>query len=258
MWLCLVLFAALFAPRLSEIDPLQPVSDPLLSPRKHYPLGTDALGRDVWTRLLYGSRISAGASLLATAITLVAGGLIGLVAASLGGWIDRIILAGINAALAIPSLLLAMLLVAGLGPRLTTVILAVGFGGAPGFARMARSIFLQIRGQSFITAARALGADWKWISFFHLLPNSRSQLLSLTTTNIAWAFMGTTALTFLGLAGDPSIPEWGAMLDSGRIHILGSPWLAIWPGTAIALTILAIHAVGSHLGHAESNHPHFE
>jgi ABC-type dipeptide/oligopeptide/nickel transport system permease subunit len=199
-----------------------------------------------------------GASILATAITILVGGLTGLVAASLGGWVDRVILGVINSALAIPSLLLAMLLVAGLGPRLTTIILAVGFGGAPGFARIARSVFLQIREQSFITAARSLGADWKWISLYHLLPNSRSQLLSLSTTNVAWAFMGTTALTFLGLAGDPSLPEWGAMLDSGRIHILGSPWLAFWPGMAIAITILSIHTVGSYLGRAGPDQPYYE
>jgi peptide/nickel transport system permease protein len=156
-----------------------------------------------------------------------------------------------NSLLAIPGLILAMLLVAAMGPRLLTVILAVGFGGAPGFVRLSRTIFLQIRGQNYVTASIALGANRTWIAGHHILPNAKNQLLSLATTHYAWAFMGTTTLTFLGLAGDPSIPEWGVMLNAGRAHLIDAPWLAIWPGCAISLTILAVHRLGTWLSQME-------
>jgi peptide/nickel transport system permease protein len=247
-WLLIVLLVSVFGPAFSKLSPIQPVDTPLTPPSQHPPMGTDAFGRDLWVRMMYGSRTSPWTALLATAITVLVGGLVGLIAASVGGWIDQAILGVVNAALAIPRLLLAMLLVTGLGPSLSTVILAVGFGGAPGFTRLTRTIFLQIRERGYVQAAEALGASRTWNAIHHLLPNARDQILSLTTTHYAWAFMGTTTLTFLGMAGDPSIAEWGAMLDSGRLHLLEAPWVALWPGFAISFTILSIHVVGEWLG----------
>ncbi len=250
-WLILVLGVSILVPLFSDTDPRQPVSEPLLSPTEHPPLGTDALGRDVWTRIVHGGRISPGASLIAMILTVLVGGILGLVASSLEGWPDRVIVWLSNSFLAIPGLLLAMLLVAAMGPRLLTVILAVGFGSAPGFVRLARSVFLQIREQNYVTASIALGANRAWIAGHHILPNAKGQLLSLATTYYAWAFMGTTTLTFLGLAGDPSIPEWGVMLNAGRAHLIDAPWLAALPGCAISLTILAVHRLGAWLSQME-------
>lgn len=244
-WLMLVVGASLLAPVLSIHSPLIPISPALSHSAPGLPLGADALGRDFLSRLLYGGRLSLGASVLSSALGILAGGLAGLLAAAVGGAIERLILWTANAALAIPGLLLAMLLVAAMGPGMPTVILAVGLGGAPGMARITRSIFLQFRHSSFVDAAEALGAGRRWIAARHLLPNARPHLLSLATTNYAWAFMGITTLTFLGLAGDPSIPEWGAMLNDGRSHLFDAPHLAFWPGLAIALTILAIHTLGA-------------
>lgn len=244
-WLMLVFGVSVLVPLISDTNPRQPVSEPLQSPTQHPPLGTDALGRDVWTRIVHGGRISPGASLVAMLVTVIVGGILGLVASSLEGWPDRVIVWLTNSTLAIPGLLLAMLLVAAMGPRLLTVILAVGFGGAPGFVRLARTIFLQIREQNYVTASIALGANRAWIAGHHILPNAKGQLLSLATTHYAWAFMGTTTLTFLGLAGDPSIPEWGVMLNAGRAHLIDAPWLAILPGCAISFTILAVHRLGA-------------
>ncbi len=244
-WLTLAAGASLLAPLLAEHSPQIPVGPALAHSGPGLVLGADALGRDFLSRLLYGGRLSLGASVLASALGMIAGGMAGLAAAAVGGVIERLILWTANAALAIPGLLLAMLLVAAMGPGLPTVVLAVGLGGAPGMARITRSIFLQLRQSSFVSAAEALGAGRRWIAARHLLPNARPHLLSLATTNYAWAFMGITTLTFLGLAGDPSIPEWGAMLNDGRSHLFDAPHLAVWPGLAIGLTILAVHTLGA-------------
>ena len=252
-WLLLVFGVSIVVPMTSDTNPRQPVSEPLLSPAQHPPLGTDALGRDVWTRIVHGARLSPGASFFATVVTVLVGGTAGLIASSLGGWFDRVIVWLSNSLLAIPGLLLAMLLVAAMGPRLLTVILAVGFGGAPGFVRLSRTIFHQIRDQSYVTASIALGANRAWIAGHHILPNAKNQLFSLATTHYAWAFMGTTTLTFLGLAGDPSIPEWGVMLDAGRAHLIDAPWLALLPGCMISLTILAVHRLGAWFSQLEAD-----
>jgi ABC-type dipeptide/oligopeptide/nickel transport system permease subunit len=243
-WLCLAVSTSLLAPLLSMHGPELPVGPALSPSAPGLPLGADALGRDFLARLLYGGRLSLWASVLASALSLIGGGVAGLAAGALGGLIERLVLWSANAALAIPGLLLAMLLVAAMGPGLPTVVLAVGLGGTPGIARITRSIFLQLRQSSYVSAAEALGAGQRWIAIRHLLPNARPHLLTLATTNYAWAFMGITTLTFLGLAGDPSVPEWGAMLNDGRSHLFDAPHLALWPGLAIGLTILAVHALG--------------
>lgn len=247
LWLSFILIVSLLGPELSGRSPYQPVAEPLLSPNSHHPLGTDALGRDLLTRMMYGARYSPGLSLLALLITVSLGGLTGLAAAMLEGWVDRLIVWLSNAMLAIPGLLLAMLFVAGLGPGLPTVILAVGLGGAPGFSRLARTLFMQLRIRGYVDAAIAVGAGRQRIALRHILPNARGQLLSLATTHFAWAFLGITTLTFLGFAGDPSIPEWGAILNVARAHLIDTPRLALWPGLAISFTIMAVHHLGAWL-----------
>jgi peptide/nickel transport system permease protein len=244
-WLALVVILAIFAPLIAPANPYHPVADPLLSPHAHAPLGTDHLGRDLWSRLLFGCRISPGAALLSALLTLVLGSLLGISAAIFGGKIDRIMSAVVNAALAVPALLLAMLLVAGFGPGITTDILAIGLGGVPAFARVTRSICLQLMEKEYIYAAVALGATQPHIVFRHLLPNAAGQIVILATTHYAWAFMGITTLTFLGLAGDPSIPDWGAILNQGRSFLTQAPWFVLAPGSAITMTILAIHHIGA-------------
>lgn len=244
LWLAAIVLLALAAPIIASADPYKPISSLLQSPADHPLLGTDALGRDFFARISYGTRLSLSIPLLATLLTVLAGTFLSLTAIAVGGLSDRIILALTNAALAIPGLLLAMLLVAGFGPRLPTVVLAVGLGGIPGFVRLSRSIFLGIKEMGYIDAAYALGASRTRVALAHLLPNAAPQLFSLATTHFAWAFMGATTLTFLGLSGDPSFPEWGAMLNSGRMHLIQAPWLTIIPGILISLTILTVHYLG--------------
>jgi peptide/nickel transport system permease protein len=244
-WLMLIGLAALLAPLLSGADPIQPVGPPLAAPGVGFGLGTDALGRDLLTRMLFGARFSLVSGLLAASLAIGIGGAAGLAAAMQGGWIERAILWAANAVLAIPGLLLALMLLTALGPGVRTIVLAVGLGGAPGFARLARAAFLAARQSDFVRAAHALGAGPRWVALRHVVPNARTELLSLATIQFAWAFLGTTTLTFLGLAGNPSLPEWGAMLNDGRVHLIDAPHLALWPGAAITLTILSVQFLGN-------------
>lgn len=243
-WLGLVLAGALLAPVLTRIDPFQPVAPPLLAPSGLHWLGTDHLGRDLLARLLIGGRLSLGASAAASLLTVLLGVPLGFAAAVLGGAFDRAVRGLTNVLLAIPGLLFAMLLVAALGPGLPAVVLAVGIGGMPGFARLTRSYAQQLLQDGYVAASRSLGGGRGWIAFRHLLPNSLPQLIPLATTHFAWALLGITTLSFLGLAGDPSIPEWGALLNASRTHLLEAPWAALWPALAISLTILSVHAWG--------------
>lgn len=244
LWLAAIVTLAFIAPIITSADPYKPISSLLQSPTNHPPFGTDALGRDFFARVVYGARLSLSIPLLATLLTVLVGTTLSLAAIAIGGLSDRIILALTNAALAIPGLLLAMLLVAGFGPGLPTVVIAVGLGGIPSFIRLSRSIFQGIKEMGYIDAAYALGASRTRVALAHLLPNAAPQLFSLATTHFAWAFMGATTLTFLGLSGDPSFPEWGAMLNSGRMHLIQGPWLTIIPGILISLTILTVHYLG--------------
>lgn len=248
LWMVVIVFASLAAPLLASVSPLHPVAGPLTPPSSSALLGTDALGRDLWARLLYGGRVSLGASFLAVSLTILVGGLAGMAAALAGGWPDRIIVGMANSALAIPGLLLALLLVAAVGPGVPAVVMAVGLGGAPGFTRLARSVFLQVRQDGFVAAAAAMGADLAWIAGRHVIPNAQPQLVSLMATHYAWSLMGVVTLTFLGLGGDPTVPEWGAMLNAGRADLIGAPWAALWPALAISLTVLSVHTLADRIG----------
>jgi ABC-type dipeptide/oligopeptide/nickel transport system permease subunit len=247
LWLSIVVLGSILAPLLTTYDPLQPVGPALSTPQRQWLFGTDALGRDIWTRIIYGARLTLTASLFSASLSIILGCVVGVISSSAPNWADRLIMWLSNAVLSIPGLLLALILVAGLGPGLTTVVIAVGISGAPGFARISRTIFLQTRSQRYIQSARALGGDTLWIIRYHILPNALSQLFSFATVQAAWAFLGITTLTFLGLAGDPSTPEWGAMLNAGRLHLVEFPHLAIISGLTITLTIMSIHNLGAWL-----------
>jgi ABC-type dipeptide/oligopeptide/nickel transport system permease subunit len=245
LWLVVILIGSILAPLIAPQNPLQPVGPPLMSPSDAPPLGTDHLGRDLWSRIWYGGRNTLGASAIALLITIVLGSAIGLISARYGGPIDRWLSAAANTGIAIPGILLALLLVAALGPGFTTIVLAVGLGAIPGFSRLSRMTFIQIYREGYVAAAAALGAGSFRIASRHVLPNAFRRLLPLITTYFAWAMLGLTTLTFLGLAGDPSQPEWGVLLNTGRAYLFEAPWLALIPGLAISLTVIAVHAFGT-------------
>ncbi len=243
IWLLAIVGVALLAPMLSVNPPNQSLFEPLTPPGKGLLLGADALGRDFLARMMYGARLSLLLTGLAVAVTLIVGGLAGFSAAIIGGWYESAINWLSNVLLAIPGLLLAMLFVAAWGPGIAAVVLAVGIGFAPSFGRVTRTIVVKLLGEGYVMAAQASGGDSLWITSRHLLPNSLPQLASFAGTYVAWAFLAVTTLTFLGLAGDPSIPEWGALLDSSRSHLQSAPRLAAAPALAITLTVLAVHAI---------------
>lgn len=247
MWLAAASLLAWIGPQVSRTSPLQPVDAPLLAPAGHPPLGTDDLGRDEWSRLVHGGRVTLSTAVLSAGMAVGLGTLAALLAQGIGGVADATLVGGSSAAMAIPGLLLALLLVAGLGPGMEAVVLAVGLGLAPGFARLARQAMRQVRTETFVAAATALGSSEMRTARRHLLPNALPRLLSLATTHFAWALAGVTTLTFLGLSGDPSRPEWGAMLNAGRAYLRLAPTLALLPGGAIVATILSVHGLGDEI-----------
>jgi ABC-type dipeptide/oligopeptide/nickel transport system permease subunit len=193
--------------------------------------------------MMYGARLSLLLTGLAAAVTLIVGSLVGFSAAIIGGRYESAINWLSNVLLAIPGLLLAMLFVAAWGPGIAAVVLAVGIGFVPSFGRVTRTIVARLLGEGYVMAAQASGGNRLWITSRHLLPNSLPQLASFAGTYLAWSFLAVTTLTFLGLAGDPSIPEWGALLNSSRAHLQSAPRLAAAPALAITFTVLAVHAI---------------
>ena len=246
-WLVAVITACALAPWLTPASPVQPVARPLTLPLAYPPMGTDNLGRDEGARMLYGGRVSLVASLSAAGLAVLLGTTAALLAQGLGGAADATVLGGANTALAIPGLLISLAVVAVLGPGIEAVVLAVGLGLAPGFARLARQALAQVRSEPYIAAAGALGADGMDTARRHMLPNALPRLLSLATTHYAWAFAGITTLSFLGLSGSASRPEWGTMLNAARPYLREAAWLAFFPGAAIVATILSVHTLGAWL-----------
>ncbi len=247
LWLVSLGATAWLAPLILPIEPFQPVAEPLLPPGSYPPLGTDALGRDFMDRLLLGSQRSLSAGVLAAGMAILTGLFLSLIATVSGKWVDGLVIGVINAALAIPGLLFALLLTASMGPGFRTVIIAIGIGLAPGYARLARSVFQQIRQAEYITAARSMGSSSLRIIMQHILPNAIRGLASFSALHFSWALMGITTLTFLGLSGDPSVPEWGVLLDSGRQYLQTAPRLAMVPGLLISLTVLAVYRLSEQL-----------
>ncbi|MBN2556041.1 MAG: ABC transporter permease [Anaerolineales bacterium] len=245
LWLFAILVIAAAAPLLTVYDPVQPTSGAFESPSANHLLGTDNLGRDFFSRLVYGSRMSLVMAGMAGAIAVVFGTLLGSWSAVSRREIDAMLTWTGNVLLAIPGLLLAMLFVASLGTGTLTVTLAAGISAVPGYMRVARTLMKQIRQEEYILAAESIGASSLRVAWRHIIPNARPRLQVLAITQLAWTFVNITTLSFLGFTGNPSIPEWGAMLNTGRGFLLQAPQLALMPGLAISLTILALHALGT-------------
>lgn len=244
-WLVLAGLAALAAPLLAPTGPLAAdTSRVLLPPGPGGPLGTDPLGRDVLARLLWGGRRTLGMGLTALALAVGLGLPAGLVAGFFGGRIDALLMRSADALLAFPGLLLAMMVVALLGPGMGGVIVAVGLAAAPACARVARSVTLEVRVQPYVEAAWAIGCtEWR-ILMAHVLPNALAPLVAFAAAQLGWVLLNGAALNFLGLGVSPGVPEWGAMLAEGRGYLRGAPWVGLFPGLALTLTVLATNLVG--------------
>jgi peptide/nickel transport system permease protein len=216
----------------------------LRPPSWTHPFGTDDAGRDLLTRVIHGSRQSLGIGLGATALAFTIAIVLGFTAALAGGVVDAAITRLLEVAFAFPALLLALLVVTVRGPSLTTAIVAVGIGSAPGYARMVRGQVLAVRQAGYVEAAAALGHPWFSVLRRHLFPNAMRPLVAVATLGIGQSIVWASGLSFLGLGVAPPSSEWGALLDAGRAHITTSWWLEILPGLVIVVVALAVTSLG--------------
>jgi peptide/nickel transport system permease protein len=249
-----VIFCAVLAPWISPHDPiLQDVEKRLLPPigqegaDPNYLLGTDHLGRDIVSRLIYGARISIVVSVSAVALSAVVGTLIGLLSGFYGGKVDNIFMRIADVQLAFPFILLAIAIVAVLGPNLQNIILTMGITGWVIYARVVRAEVLSLREKEFITSVRALGGSNGRIIFKHLFPNVVPPIIVIVTLEMARMIIMEAALSFLGLGIQPPTPTWGGMLADGRVYLVTSWWLATFPGLVIMLVVLGINLLGNWL-----------
>ncbi|MDV9193220.1 ABC transporter permease, partial [Streptomyces sp. SR27] len=236
----------LLAPR--QPDLIDPV-DALAGPGAGHWLGTDQLGRDVFSRIVHGARTSLVIGFGATALAVVAGSLLGVFAATAGRAVDQVLMRATDILMAFPGLMLSLVVVAVLGPGTGNATLAIGASLLPGFVRLARGQALAIRDSDYVQAALVMGRGRASILFRHLLPNALPPLLVLATVNVGSAVIAGSTLSFLGLGPQPPSPEWGAMLAEGRDH-LDTAWAAaVFPGLAITVTVVSVTVVGRALQH---------
>ena len=239
---------ALLAPYIAPFDPAKQDFSALLQPasRAHW-LGTDELGRDTLTRVMYGARISLSAGLVSVALALLVGTLLGLISGFVGGWLDELIGRFIDALLAFPFLILAITLASVLGPSLQNTMLAIAIVTTPAFARVTRAQVLAQRELEYVQAAGALGAGSGRTLLRHILPNISGALIVQTSLAIAEAVLAESTLSFLGLGVQPPTPSWGSMLNTARGYLQTAPWLALAPGVIIFATVLAFNLLGDGL-----------
>jgi peptide/nickel transport system permease protein len=240
-----VVLAGGLAPYLAPYDPAhQELSDILEAPSQQHFLGTDDLGRDVLSRLIWGARVSLQVGVIAVAIALVAGTGLGLLSGYMDGMLDNWLMRLMDALLAFPVLVLALALAAVLGPSLSNVMLAIGVVGVPTYARLVRGQVLSVREWEFVQAARAAGGSDLRIVAQHVLPNIMAPIIVEASLHIAAATLAEAGLSFLGLGVQPPTPSWGAMLNVGRGYLEIAPWMAMVPGAAIFLTVLGFNFLG--------------
>jgi peptide/nickel transport system permease protein len=244
----LLIVTALAAPLLSQYDPFeQNTARRLEAPSREHLLGLDDLGRDVLARILYGARVSLRVGFSVVLLASVVGVTLGATAAYFGGWADTLIMRITDILLAFPGILLAIALVAVLGPSLNNVILALAVIGWVGYARLVRGQVLKVRELEYVTAAKALGARSPRVILLHVLPNVINPVIVMATLGLAGAILAEAALSFLGLGVQPPTPSWGAMLTAGRRYLGLANHLAIFPGAAIMLAVMGLNFLGDGL-----------
>ncbi len=244
----LFLLLAALAPWAAPYDPLeQDLYNRLSPPSMTHPFGTDDFGRDILSRVIYGTRISLRIGVAAVMIALVAGTVIGIVAGYYGGALDQVLMRLMDLMLAFPSILLAIGIVAILGPGLDNAMIAIGVVAIPQYSRLIRASTLTVREADYVQALRALGAKDLRILMTAVLPNCLAPLIVQSTLSLATAILDAAGLSFLGLGAQPPTPEWGAMLSGGRELILSAPWVLTYPGVAIFVTVLAFNLLGDGL-----------
>jgi peptide/nickel transport system permease protein len=239
---------ALFAPVIAPYEPAAMTFTSIeVPPSPGHPFGTDDLGRDVFSRVVHGARISLQVGLIAVGIAMTTGSLLGLLAGFFGGWWDGVIMRAMDVMLAFPGILLALAIVAILGPGLFNTMIAVGVAAIPVYARTARASTLSVLELDYVVAARALGARWPRIAFRYVLPNIAAPIIVLATVGVATAILSAAGLSYLGLGAQPPTPEWGAMLSDARAYLRSAWWIATFPGLAIMLVVMGFNLLGDGL-----------
>jgi peptide/nickel transport system permease protein len=236
---------ALFAPLISPYDPLkQDLGNTLARPDRAHLMGTDNVGRDVLSRMIWGTRVSLLAGFGSVALAMVTGGLLGLVAGYAGGRTDGLVMRVMDAVLSFPPLVLALALGAVLGAGLTGVVIALGVVYTPTFARLMRGQVLTITARDYVEAARALGAPGWRVAWHHVLPNAAAPIVIQASLSVAFAILAEASLSFLGLGIQPPGASWGSMINAGRGYLQQAPWIVFWPGTALFVTVVGLNFVG--------------
>ncbi len=241
------IFIICFAEKVAPFDPVKRAGKPRIAPCAQYFFGTDTLGRDVFTRTLYGARVSLTLGIISVAFGLVFGVLFGLIAGFFGGTVDSIIMRLMDALLAIPGILLSLLIIASIGSSIQNVMIAVGISSIPMFTRLVRSNVLTIKEMTYVEAARVVGCSNSRIIFRHILPNIISTIIVLASLQVGSAILSGASLSFLGMGAQPPTPEWGLMTADGREVLAQQWWISTFPGLAILSSVMGINLFGDGL-----------
>ena len=238
---------AIFAPVVAPYDPAEMVAMDTLAPSLTHFFGTDDLGRDIFSRAVYGARISLTVGLVAVVISLLIGILLGAIAGWFGGWVDGTVMRFVDVMLSFPSIFLILTIQAMLTPNIYNVMIVIGLTSWMGVARLVRGEYLRIRELSYVEAARSIGcSDWR-IIFRHILPNAQAPIIVAATLGMAGAILTESSLSFLGMGVQPPTPSWGNMLMDAQAYMRDAPWMAVIPGLLILLTVLSLYFVGEGL-----------
>ena len=248
IFLLILLFIAVFGPMIAPYDPYQPDYNAILQgySAEHW-AGTDEYGRDIFSRLLVGARISLSVSFLSVMLGAIIGTFLGVISGYFGGWLDRLIMRSSDVMFAFPDLLLAISIVAILGPGLNNVVIAVSVFSIPSFARLVRGATLEGKEKLFVESAKSIGASHFRIMLKHIFPETVSSLIVFISMRLGTAILAAASLSFLGLGASPETPEWGAMLSLGRDYLSTSSHVVMMPGLAIFLTVLTFNIIGDGL-----------
>jgi ABC-type dipeptide/oligopeptide/nickel transport system permease subunit len=242
------IIVAVVAPLIAPFDPIKPSFTTIRkAPSAMFWFGTDELGRDMFSRMVWGARASLMAGIVSVAIAVVLGVPFGLIAGYFGGWTDAVISRATEAMLAIPFLILAIALAAFLGPSLTNAMIAIGLSAMPIFVRLTRAQVLTVKAEDYVEGARAIGLPDFWIIVRYIFPNVLPPILVQSTLTIAAAIIAEASLSFLGLGQQPPNPSWGSMLNTAKNFMDQAPWMSIFPGTAIFLIVLGFNLLGDGL-----------
>lgn len=244
----LLILIVLFAPIIAPVEPTEMNYEHLLEPpSSEHLFGTDNLGRDIFSRVVWGGRESLRVAMIAVVLAATSGIVLGLISGYYGGWVDSVIMRLVDVLLAFPAILLILSIVAALGPSLGTVLLALGISAIPGVVRFVRGTVLSARNYEYVTAAKVLGASNSYIMFTQILPNVLAPLIIYATLGMGGAIMATAGLSYIGLGAQPPSPEWGSMLNSGREYLRDAWWMSVFPGLAIFWAVLSVNLLGDGL-----------